>query len=1198
VTARLRADQQQRWQRGERVRVATYLEHLPELRGDDEMLLDLVYGEIVLRRQLGQMPQLEEYLPLLPRCARQLASRFAFPTESATKMLPGADAPARDRTSPSATEQATVKSRDPGVPPPPGPTDQARTVPLPGDPQATRPQRSAEQARSGSRQVEAAAGVRPNLAGFEILGELGRGGMGVVYWVRQARLNRTAALKMLLAGMHAGPEERARFRTEAEAVARLQHPNIVQVYEVGEHEDRPYQVLEYVDGGSLAKKLEGTPLPAGQAAALAEALARAMHYAHQRGVVHRDLKPANVLLARTDPSQGVPLGAGSEEVVHYQPKITDFGLAKLVGGGGDGQTQTGAIMGTPSYMAPEQAAGRAREVGPASDVYALGAILYALLTGLPPFRGTTVLDTLKQVQGHEPVPPTRLGLNVPRDVETICLKCLAKEPGKRYASAEELAEDLRRFRTGEPIQARPTPRWERAWKWARRRPAAAALLGVSCAAALSLFLLTLWHNAHLQTSLANALAQVRDANLVRVQAQWEAVFQAGQEAAEKDDLQTAKIRLSEALAHIRAEPGLADLRRRTEDLLVQVNHRQDARANYQRFLDRRDDALYHGTLFTGVDLSANLEATRTAACEALALFGMTSAAASPLSLPETYLSEREKATITTGCYELLLILAEATAYPLPGDGPDDRRRRAREALPHLDQAAALGLTTKAYHLRRSQYLSELGDHAGAASESRRAQAVQPALAADYFLLGDQAYKAGNLDEALEKFHQAMRVEPGHFWAQYFVAVCYLKMDRPQEAVPGLTACLFHRPNFLWPHLLRGYAYGQLGNFVAADADFDAAIRLNAAEYGIYVNRGAMRLRQDRLTEAMDDCRHAITLKPQQYQPYLNLAEVYRRQQDYANALAQLDEAIRLAPAVANGYWLRALVRRECKAPAAALRDLEQAIRLAASGGKVPAEYHFERGRLLHEAKDYDAALAAYDAALKVDPDHGLGQRLRADVLLALGRGRDALAALDRYLSADRADAEAYRLRGFERAKIGDHAGALADYTRSLELEPGAPATRTRRGWAYLMEAARLAEADFEAAIQADPAHGEFYNGRGYARVLLGQHRAGIADAEEALRLGPGRPELRERLALSYNAACVYAQAAGQAGAAAREPGQQEAVRKYEDRALELLRQCLDLLPVPQREPYVRQALSDPAFGPLRHSPAFRELVAEYSRPTQ
>ena len=306
----------------------------------------------------------------------------------------------------------------------------------------------------------------PNIPGYNIIGELGRGGMGVVYKAQHISLNRLVALKMILSGDYAGEADLVRFRLEAEAVAKLQHPNIVQVYEINECAGKPFFCLEFVDGGPLDKKLANNPQPPRQAALIMQKLAQAMDYAHQRKIIHRDLKPPNVLLTKDG-----------------EPKITDFGLAKKMDDI-DGNTQDGSIMGTPSYMAPEQAEGRTKEIGPAADTYSLGAILYEFLTGRAPFKGATVMDTLEQVRSQEPVPPSRLEPKTPRDLETICLKCLQKDWKSRYATAGELADDLGRYLSGEPILARPTPVWERAWKWSRRRPTAAALIGVSVLAVL------------------------------------------------------------------------------------------------------------------------------------------------------------------------------------------------------------------------------------------------------------------------------------------------------------------------------------------------------------------------------------------------------------------------------------------------------------------------------------------------------------------------------------------------------------------------------------------------------------------------------------------------------------------------------------------------------------------------------------------
>ena len=313
----------------------------------------------------------------------------------------------------------------------------------------------------GPGAVALATAELPRIRGYEVQAVLGRGGMGVVYRARHLRLDRPVALKMLLAGTYAGQEERERFQREAEAVAGLRHANIVQLYDAGDLDGRPYFTMEFVEGGSLAQKIAGMPQPACLSAALVTQLAEAVQFAHQSGIVHRDLTPANILLA-TDGT----------------PKVTDFGLARRIEGGSE-LTLSGVPMGTPSYMAPEQARGEKGAVGPATDVYALGAILYEILAGRPPFRAETSTGTLQQVLHDDPVPPSRLNSGVPRDLATICLKCLSKEPQRRYASAAALAEDLRRFLRGEPIAARPTGPLERLARWARRSPAAAALLAVT-----------------------------------------------------------------------------------------------------------------------------------------------------------------------------------------------------------------------------------------------------------------------------------------------------------------------------------------------------------------------------------------------------------------------------------------------------------------------------------------------------------------------------------------------------------------------------------------------------------------------------------------------------------------------------------------------------------------------------------------------
>ncbi|MHB1558308.1 MAG: WD40 repeat domain-containing serine/threonine protein kinase [Isosphaeraceae bacterium] len=441
---RLCDDQVCRWRSGERVPVEEYLRRYPEIRGDDAIQFELIFNEFLVRESLGEPPDPAELIARFPRFANRLHRQLEL-----HQALRG------DGT----TLNADMIGPDRGADDPP-----------------------------------------VNVPGYDVLEEVGRGAVGVVYRARQHGLGRIVALKVIRQWLFAERGIAARFRAEAETAARLQHPNIIQVFQVGEHQGLGFLALEYAAGESLQRRLDSGPMRPREAAALVEALARAVHFAHGHGVVHRDLKPANVVLT----ADGIP-------------KLTDFGLAKLMESDG-GLTRTGDLLGTPSYMAPEQASGPTGAVGPATDIYALGAILYAMLTTRPPFQGETPLSTLDMVTRHEPLPPGRLQRHTPRDLETICLKCLEKSPERRYPTAHALAEDLRRFLDGRAIVARRTNWLGQARKWCRREPVKAAL---SAALALAVIagiagITVLWRKAEARA--ADALAGRRQAAEAREQA--------------------------------------------------------------------------------------------------------------------------------------------------------------------------------------------------------------------------------------------------------------------------------------------------------------------------------------------------------------------------------------------------------------------------------------------------------------------------------------------------------------------------------------------------------------------------------------------------------------------------------------------------------------------------------------------------------
>ncbi len=407
------------WGRGERPLAEEFLERFPALHDAPDAALDVIYQELLLRRGLGERPKLEEYIRRFPFLSDHLTRQFAvdqmMQLSEETQELP--------RNSGDGTSQTH---------------------------------------RGGSSSVTDGVGapqtVLPRIfPGYDLLAVIGRGGMGVVYKAWDTRLGRVVAIKTITDVEAAGPNQLGRFLDEARVAARLQHPNIVTVHEIGEHEGRPYFALEFVDGLDLKKRLAEKPMSPRDAAELLETLSSAVHAAHKAGIVHRDLKPSNILLT----AAGVP-------------KVADFGLAKLLESD-SGRTESGQVVGTPSYMAPEQAAGHSKDVGPAADIYALGAILYEALTGRPPFLGDTPIETVRLVCSAQPVSPRQLRPDIPRDLETICLKCLEKDIGRRYLDVLALAQDLRKFRAGEPILARPISDTERVWRWCLRNKRVASL---------------------------------------------------------------------------------------------------------------------------------------------------------------------------------------------------------------------------------------------------------------------------------------------------------------------------------------------------------------------------------------------------------------------------------------------------------------------------------------------------------------------------------------------------------------------------------------------------------------------------------------------------------------------------------------------------------------------------------------------------
>ncbi len=1122
ILAVLWIDRQQRWLSGDRIPAERYLEWFPALRDDSEKAVELVYGEFLVREELAENPSPEDFLHRFPALARRLQEQIDL-----HKAL---------------TSEADA---DPNGAISSGPRTQPFAAPEPLG--------------------------WPQVPGLEIVRELGRGGMGIVYQAWQQRLKRLVALKLVRSGSYADESERARFSTEVEAIARLQHPHIVQIYDVGEHAGQPYFTMEFVDGGSLAQKLRGDPRSPDQAAELVETLSQAMHYAHGRGIVHRDLKPANVLLR--------PDGT---------PKITDFGLAKLVVGGGTDQTETGVVMGTAAYMAPEQAGGKGKAATAATDVYALGVILYELLTGRTPFRGETTLDTLQQVLFQEPVAPRRLQPKLSRDLETICLKCLEKAPRRRYGSASELAEDLRRAREGVPIHARPVGAWERAAKWVRRRPALAAAIFVPITILIGSIVGSLIHlNIALNDARKDWKFEAERAQRLERRTEGQDFLLRAEAAAQAGDWQSATFQVAEALRRIEETEDPSGLHKRATDLQYQAEQQLADRAHLRQFEKYYHDAQSRWGLVFDRASPNDLKQIRTAARAALVEFGIQPEAGDAPVLSASYTPE-EKTAIVAGCYELLLMLADVAALPQPEPKGEAIPEQTGRAAQILQRAARLGPVTQAYYYRLAKYLQRLGDETGARNAASQAAATPPAGPLDCFLAGQEQYRSGQIGPAREGFERALLAQPNHFWARYFLALCHLRLHQNDAAVAGFTACLGQKRDFVWLYVLRALANTERNELAAAEADFRTALALQPdrdARYGVHINRANLRLRQGRTEDAITDLNEAIPLKPNHYQAHLNLAHIDRQRKDWKAAEQQLKLAFeKSADPIAELFRTRAQIALDREDFKAAQTDFRLAVEHETSNPANRANDHVELGRLLQRSQEHSKALKEFEAALHESPDHLAALRGLGESLVELKRYEEAVQALERHLKPEAAPVELCQLRGFARTMSRDYRGAVEDYTFVIRREPTA-ALLARRGWLYLLtDAFRLARQDFEDALQLGPATGDMYAGRGFACAQLGQTEQAIKDARQALRLGPDEP------ALLVKVAGIYSQALARLNGTST--GRERALfLDCQQEALKLMYRALDQFTAEQQPRFWKETIyPDKALDPLRlSSKDFRNL---------
>lgn len=710
----------------------------------------------------------------------------------------------------------------------------------------------------------------PEIPGYEVIAVLGRGGYGIVYRVKHLKLKRLAALKMLLTGEYASSSELARFMREAEAIAALQHTNIVQIYEVGEVDGRPFFTMEFVGGGTLAQKLGGVPQSAQYAVSVTESLARAIHTAHVAGIVHRDIKPSNILLASDGTS-----------------KISDFGLARYLEGQAD-VTLGPAKVGTPSYMAPEQIVGNPGTVGPPADIYGLGATLYELLTGRPPFRGETAQETEKQLLSREAVPPSQLNAKVPRDLETVCLKCLRKEPARRYESALALADDLMRFQDGRPIHARPVGRGERAWCWCRRNPTIAvlllmalALVGMVSGGGTWLLQQRSQHNKELRSETGTAVVEA-------------ASFRDGYHYNE------ARALLEQARLRLRST-GPEDLRRQVDQAradLELAKKLDTARLRTATPVDGKfklsgAEPLYEeafekaGLGRPGDDGEVVAKRVRDSAVRAEIVAALDDwacitpdqgrqvwlLAVARIADPNSVRDRLRHAELWRNGPALTKLVRETRLVErVRGDDLSPQfvnavgralRASGGDAVPLLRAGQARFPQDFWLNQQLGQALKGEEKWDEAIVYLRLAAALRPDVGLVHMNLGVALFRKGQFDEAIDHFEEALRIDPQAAAGVHGnLGAAYRRLGQREKAMIHYKEALRFDPNSALIHAQLGEALYNYGQVDDAIQNFKESIRLDPAASGYAHYRLGVALQdQGRLEDAIDHFRQAVRLDP-------------------------------------------------------------------------------------------------------------------------------------------------------------------------------------------------------------------------------------------------------------------------------------------------------------------------------------------------
>ena len=905
---------------------------------------------------------------------------------------------------------------------------------------------------------------------YQLEKELGQGGMGTVYLAADPVLDRRVALKVMTLE---GIEATGRFMREVRASAKLKHPHIVQIYEVGTQGRFNYFTMEHIDGGSLDELIDAKKLSPKRIAEVICDIAAALHYAHRQGIIHRDIKPGNILIDK----QG-------------QTYLTDFGLAKELAGMDRSLTMSGTVIGTPDYMSPEQARGERDKVDARSDIFSLGATLYYSLTGASPFKDSDLYQVLNRVINKDPLLPTKTANNFHRDLETICMKCLEKEPARRYQTAGELADDLKRFLEGESIQARRAGLITKLIKKARRnKPAALVMLGATVVllSLISYFMVSsILTGRKIETYRQNAYSSFKNKNY-----------------------EEASVWYNKALTLLPDDTKM-------QELLKNCGQHKDKKESAKKVLKALEAS--------GLTVDDKMRIANKA------LEIDPSCAEAYQEIGYIYLAEKDyERAFETFSKAIEMNPAMVHSYYKRGYITADIRGDSSGAIPDFKKVVELAPDSYLGYYSKGYMELETGDFKATIADMTRAIEIRPDYADAYYHRGYGYLKEGEYKQAIADYTKTIELRPDLAGAYEERGTAYRHEDNCEQAIIDYSKAMELKPGKADVYLGRGMVYNLKGNYDRAIADFTKAIELardRASELkpeldDAYFYRARAYGNKKNYEPAIADYTKAIELKPDYAEAYAERGFTYRQKGDYDRAIADLNKVIELKPDYVNGYNWRGDVYTLKENHRQAIADYTKSIKLKPG----QADIYRKRGTAYVGTANPFLALVDYNKAIELAHDVSDNYYYRAYFYRTQGKRDEALADYNKAIELKPDEPVYYAERAGLYLKKNDSNKALADYSKAIELardragelKPSDAELYLKRADIYLKKSDfKEAFSDFNAAIKLKPDDAEFYGFRGNAHVKVGNYQLALDDFSKAIKLNPNDAATYNNRGLVYD----------------------------------------------------------------------------------